>query len=161
MDPVWGVEKGDYYTKDEVDFKIGDSSVRVPFMLVSTVDGDLRNSVRYLPLGTDSIVAYGVSEASFVIGHDLVVTGILWNSNYNTRKSVSDIALVKSVSGKATGSFGIRDSVNIAKKNSGEVLDWNVELSRGDLVAIKYIPIGGRSSERIRDLSVTLVGYYK
>ncbi len=124
---------------------------------ISTVDGDLSINNRYLPLGTDSLIALTKEESSWIIDRDLTITGILWHSVSNTRSTTSAITLMKSTTGK--NNFIDTDlSVDIRGIEDGSSLNFNVSFSQEDLAVIKYDSGGVGGS--IHDLSVTFIGTY-
>jgi len=124
---------------------------------VSTVDGDLSINDRYLPLGTDSLITLTSAESSWIIDRNLTITGILWNSESNTRTERSVIALIKSTSDK--NSFIETDvSVDIQGQASGSQTAFDVSFSQGDLAVIMYE--SGGVGGIIHDLSVTIIGSY-
>src|SRR3989339_385087 len=160
-----------YYTKSEIDLKlsqkqntsssIASSSInenKIPVSFISTTSGDLKKNVVYLPLGTSGQISTQASDSSWIIDKDLVITGILWNSNINSRINPSRIILMKSVTSKNFFS-DTNLNVNLQGFSKGSSLNFNVSLNQGDLAVIKYEPTGG-ANERINDLSITLVGYY-
>src|SRR3989339_756960 len=160
-----------YYTKNEIDLKlsqkqntsssIASSSInenKIPVSFISTTSGDLKKNVVYLPLGTSGQISTQASDSSWIIDKDLVITGILWNSNINSRINPSRIILMKSVTSKNFFS-DTNLNVNLQGFSKGSSLNFNVSLNQGDLAVIKYEPTGG-ANERINDLSITLVGYY-
>jgi len=51
-------------------------------------------------------------------------------------------------------------NVNLQGYSKGSNFNFNVSFNQGDLALIKYEPTGG-ANERINDISITLVGYYK
>ncbi|GAH50082.1 unnamed protein product, partial [marine sediment metagenome] len=124
---------------------------------ISTVDGDLKKTTIYLPLGTDSVAA-GDAEASWIIDRNITITGILWNVLSNARTSTSEVILMKSTSNKA-GFFDTSLSVDIQASTKGSQTGFNVTFSQGDLAVIKYTSTTG-GTEIIRDLSITLIGTY-
>src|SRR3989339_325690 len=160
-----------YYTKSEIDLKlsqkqntsssIASSSInenKIPVSFISTTSGDLKKNVVYLPLGTSGQISTQASDSSWIIDKDLVITGILWNANINSRINPSRIILMKSVTSKNFFS-DTNLNVNLQGFSKGSSLNFNVSLNQGDLAVIKYEPTGG-ANERINDLSITLVGYY-
>lgn len=124
---------------------------------ISTVDGDLKNTEKYLPLGTDSGISKEASEASWIIDRDLIITGFLWNAALNERDDVSEIILVKSTGSKS--SFSETSLSGDIKGVTNGFTIGSVSLSQGDLVAIKYISSGDKK-DTITDLSITLIGTY-
>ena len=78
--------------EDGTDCPAGGGTSYVSF--VSTVDGDLSINDRYLPLGTDSLIALTEEESSWIIDRDMTITGILWDSVSNTRSTTSAITLM-------------------------------------------------------------------
>lgn len=124
---------------------------------ISTVDGDLGISDRYLPLGTDSLIVTSSDEASWIIDRNMTITGILWNSVANTRTASSPITLIKSTSDKS--SFA---DTSLSKDVQGQVSGFDntfsVSFTQGDLAAIKYV--SGGVGGTITDLSITLIGEY-
>ncbi|HIG94315.1 MAG TPA: hypothetical protein HA229_01745 [Nanoarchaeota archaeon] len=160
-----------YYTKNEIDLKlsqkqnasssIASSSInenKIPVSFISTTSGDLKKNVVYLPLGTSGQISTQASDSSWIIDKDLVITGILWNSNINSRINPSRIILMKSVTSKNFFS-DTNLNVNLQGFSKGSSLNFNASFNQGDLAVIKYEPTGG-ANERINDLSITLVGYY-
>jgi len=124
---------------------------------ILTVDGVLGQNDRYLPLGTDGLIATGSGESSWIIDRNLTITGILWNAVSNTRTKTSAITLFKSTSNKA--SFSATSlSKDIQGQASGSDNTFNVNFSQEDLAVIKYE--SGGSGGSINDLSVTLIGTY-
>jgi len=124
---------------------------------ISSVDGDLGVSDRYLPLGTDSLIVTSSSEASWIIDRNMTITGILWNSAANSRTVSSPITLIKSTSDKS--SFADTSlTKDIQGQVSGADNTFSVSFVQGDLAAIKYIT--GGAGGTITDLSITLVGEY-
>ena len=109
---------------------------------ISTINGDLRKSIRYLPLGTNELASSTDDEPSWVIGRDMTITGILWHSDENTRTATSALTLMKSTTGKHAFSDTAL-SVDIQGIEDGAILDFNVSFSQEDLAVIKYHPIGG------------------
>src|SRR3989339_84265 len=161
-----------YYTKNEIDLKlsqkqnasssIASSSInenKIPVSFISTTSGDLKKNVVYLPLGTSGQISTQVSDSSWIIDKDLVITGILWNANINSRINPSRIILMKSVTSKNLF-FDTDLNVNLQGYSKGSNFNFNVSFNQGDLALIKYEPTGG-ANERINDISITLVGYYK
>src|SRR3989339_324569 len=161
-----------YYTKSEIDLKlsqkldasdsISSSSInenKIPVSFISTTSGDLKKNVVYLPLGTSGQISTQVSDSSWIIDKDLVITGILWNANINSRINPSRIILMKSVTSKNLF-FDTDLNVNLQGYSKGSNFNFNVSFNQGDLALIKYEPTGG-ANERINDISITLVGYYK
>ncbi len=124
---------------------------------VSTVDGSLSLSNRYLPLGTDSLITLTSGESSWIIDRNMRITGILWSAVSNDRTATSAITLMKSTTNKASFSAtGL--SVDIQGQESGSSTNFNESFSQGDLAVIKY-ESGGRGGD-IDDLSITLIGIY-
>ncbi len=124
---------------------------------ISTVDGALRTSVRYLPLGTDSAIASGDDEAAWIIDRDMTITGILWDSRTNNRDQMSAITLMSGSSKSSLSDTSL--SKDVQGVVSGSDNTFNVSLSQGDAVVIKYEP-SDSGGGRINDLSVTLIGTY-
>ncbi len=124
---------------------------------ISTVDGDLSINDRYLPLGTDSLIALTEEESAWIIDRNMTITGILWNSVSNTRSTTSAITLRKSTINKA--SFLETDlSKDIQGQVSGIDDTFEVNFAQGDLAVIAYE--SGGVGGTIHDLSVTLIGTY-
>jgi len=125
---------------------------------ISTINGDLRTSIRYLPLGTNELASATDDEPSWIIGRDMTITGILWHTDTNARTETSAITLMKSTTGKHA--FVDTDlSVDIQGIEDGTNLNFNVSFSQEDLAVIKYEPSAGGTGA-IHDLSVTLIGEY-
>lgn len=133
------------------------SSANAPVSFISTIDGKINRNDLYLSLGTDGGVSTTDTEMSWIIDRDMTITGILWNSFTNSRTKSSAITLMRSTSEKVdlVETELIKD---IQGQISGSDLNFNVNLSQGDLVAIKYIS-GGNGGD-IEDLSITLIGHY-
>src|SRR3989339_22418 len=156
-----------YYTKSEIDLKLSQKQIssssinenKIPVSFISTTSGDLKKNVVYLPLGTSGQISTQVSDSSWIIDKDLVITGILWNANINSRINPSRIILMKSVTSKNLF-FDTDLNVNLQGYSKGSNFNFNVSFNQGDLALIKYEPTGG-ANERINDISITLVGYYK
>ncbi len=135
----------------------GGGSVGNYVSFISTIDGNLSISDRYLPLGTDSLIASSEVESSWIIDRNLTITGILWNSLSNTRTKNSVITLMKSTSDKT--SFIETDlSKNIQGQVNGIDNSFEASFVQGDLAVIKYE--SGGVGGTIHDLSVTLIGIY-
>ncbi len=124
---------------------------------ISTIDGDLKKTTKYLPLGTDSVAAEN-DEASWIIDRNMTITGILWNAVSNARTTPSEVILMKSTSNKASFS-DTSLGVDIQASTKGSQTGFNVTFSQGDLAVIKYTSTTG-GTQIIRDLSVTLIGTY-
>ena len=134
------------------------SSPNIPVSFSSTVDGRLRTSVRYLPLGTDAFSSTGIYEATWIVGHDLVLTDLYWNSKRNNLKGSGRIVLMKSTGSKSSfieTSF----SKDIQSLEKGSSTHGGIEFNKGDLIAIKYSPFS-KAKGQIEDLSVTFGGHY-
>jgi len=123
---------------------------------ISTVDGDLALSDRYLPLGTDSLITLTSEESSWIIDRDMTITGILWDSVSNTRSATSAITLMSGDDKNSLLDTGL--SKDIQGVVSGSDLTFSVSLSQGDAVVIKYD--SGGVGGTIHDLSITLIGTY-
>ncbi|GAI12131.1 unnamed protein product, partial [marine sediment metagenome] len=123
---------------------------------VSTVDGDLGKNDRYLALGTDAGISANSGEMSWIIDRDITITGILWDSVSNSRTKTSAITLMRGSNKNSLSATSL--SKDIQGIVSGSDLTFNVNISQGDAVTIKY-ESGGKGGD-IKDLSVTLIGTY-
>jgi len=124
---------------------------------ISTIDGDLKTTTKYLPLGTDS-VASSDDEASWIIGRNMTITGVLWNAVSNARTTTSEVILMKSTSDKDSF-FDTSLSVDIQGSTKGSQAGFGISFSQGDLAVIKYTSTTG-GNKKIKDLSITLIGTY-
>jgi len=123
---------------------------------ISTVDGKINKNDRYLSLGTDGGVSASSSEMSWIIDRDMIITGILWDSKSNSRTKSSAIILMGGSNKNSLSETSL--TKDIQGVVSGSDLTFNVSLSQGDAVAIKY-DSGGNGGD-IEDLSITLIGTY-
>ncbi|NCN87208.1 hypothetical protein GW932_05220 [archaeon] len=129
----------------------------IPVMFISTIDGSLKNSVRYIPLGTDVLASPYPWEASFIIGYDLVIDGVYWTSVYDTTRGDAEIMVMKST-GDKDSFYDTAFYFSMGSDKKGEFFGKQVTFSKGDLMAIKFNPNNVKG--QIDDLSLTFVGHY-
>ncbi len=123
---------------------------------ISTVDGKLNKNDRYLALGTDGGISSSATEMAWIIDRDMTITGILWDSKSNSRTKTSAITLMSGSNKNSLSDTSL--SKDIQGVVSGSDLTFNISLSQGDVVAIKY-DSGGNGGD-VEDLSITLIGVY-
>ncbi len=123
---------------------------------ISTVDGKLNKNDRYLALGTDGGISGSVTEMAWIIDRDMTITGIFWDSKSNSRTKTSAIILKSGNNKNSLSDTSL--SKDIQGVVGGSDLSFNVSLSQGDAVAIKY-DSGGNGGD-VEDLSITLIGTY-
>jgi len=127
-----------------------------PVRFISTVDGKLNRNDRYLSLGTGGGIGASVTTMAWIIDRDMTITGILWDSQSNSRTKTSAITLMSGSNKNSLSDTSL--SKDIQGVVSGSDLTFSVSLSQGDVVAIKYD--SGGSGGDVEDLSITLIGIY-
>ncbi|MDD5012335.1 MAG: hypothetical protein PHQ66_01665 [Candidatus Nanoarchaeia archaeon] len=132
-------------------------NMKIPVRFSSTSDGILIVSTSYLPFSIGGTAKITASPASTIVDKNLTVTGILWNAASIDGTDISKVTLMKSTSSK-TSFIDTNAFVNMQGVTKGSVLNFNVNFSQGDLMVLKYSGTGG--SQRVTDLSVTVIGYY-
>src|SRR3989339_673469 len=154
-----------YYTKSEIDLKLSqklDASDSISNTVNNLINYYTKSEID-LKLSQKQNTSNSISSSS--INENKIPVSFISTTSGDLKKNVVYLPLGTSgqISTQVSDSSWIIDkdlNVNLQGYSKGSNFNFNVSFNQGDLALIKYEPTGG-ANERINDISITLVGYYK